>query len=215
MKQLVRDLFAWVKMSISICDVLFIMSLFIDVNAPNLRTPSTMDIVLTPQSCNGRTQLQPINTSGPAYTEQQESIPVGCVPPAFLVSEGGGQTPPMQTLIQADPPVNRHTSVKTLACPKLHLRAVIIGPNVLIVTKHPNHADEEARKRALKPRADVIRSPNQGVPVACKRTNVLQNFFKKPILFLILLSIRRAWWSLPEADWVLAVTGFRASSQSF
>ena len=57
-------------MSISICDVLFIMSLLIDVNAPNLRTPSTMDIVLTLQLCNGRTRFEPINTSGPAYNEQ-------------------------------------------------------------------------------------------------------------------------------------------------
>ena len=78
---------------------------------------------------------------------EQDGILVGCVPPAFLFPGGGGsaqplpqmQTPRRQPPLDAGrvtcdaclkanpPPVNRMTDAcKTLPCPKLGLRAVII-----------------------------------------------------------------------------------------
>ena len=75
----------------------------------------------------------------------QESIPVGCVPPAAVAVRGSRHTPrtrppldqappqeqaPPQgagTPPDQPPPVDRHTSVNILLCPKLRLRAVIIN----------------------------------------------------------------------------------------
>ena len=86
---------------------------------------------------------------------KQESIPVGCVPPTFLVPVGEGVCPPPRcrppsppdadhpppgckppplvvwTVMHAGsqlpcPPVDRQTPVKTLPCPKLRLRATKI-----------------------------------------------------------------------------------------
>ena len=56
--------------------------------------------------------------SGGVRIFKQECIPVGCVPPA-AVAVGG--SPP------CTPPVDRHTPVNILPCPKLRLRAVIKG----------------------------------------------------------------------------------------
>ena len=76
------------------------------------------------------------------FNLRQECIPVGCVPPA-AVAVGGGlhqaptppgtrpphpqdQTPPPgpDTPQTRPPPVDRHTPVNILPCPKLRLRAV-------------------------------------------------------------------------------------------
>ena len=67
---------------------------------------------------------------------EQECIPVGCVPPAAVAIPGGrsqpgtprtrhrpDQAPP--TPGAGTPPVDRHTPVNILPCPKLRLRAVI------------------------------------------------------------------------------------------
>ena len=62
---------------------------------------------------------------------KQECIPVGCVSPAAVaVGRGRGrlhQAPPrtMHPPGPCTPPVDRHTPVNILPCPKLRLRAVI------------------------------------------------------------------------------------------
>ena len=70
---------------------------------------------------------------------KQECIPVGCVPPAAVAVGGSPPAPPDQAPQEQappwdqaphsgpDPPVDRHTPVNILPCPKLRLRAVIIS----------------------------------------------------------------------------------------
>ena len=72
---------------------------------------------------------------------KKECIPVWCMPPAFLVPWEDLPAPPWmqpppdrRPPMEADPPicrspsipVNRHSGVKTLSCPKIRLRAVQI-----------------------------------------------------------------------------------------
>ena len=58
------------------------------------------------------------------WHEQQECIPVGCVPPAAVAVRRG--SPPGSPPGSRHPPVDRHTPVNILPCPKLRLWAVKI-----------------------------------------------------------------------------------------
>ena len=75
---------------------------------------------------------------------KQESMPLECVPPAFLVPSlppSPGCIPPPLGHVTCDavmhagkptplPPVDRQTPVNTLPCPKLRLRAVKLVDNI-------------------------------------------------------------------------------------
>ena len=78
-------------------------------------------------------------TAGNVYKIKQECIPVGCVPPAAVAASVGSQPdplPPEQAPPGASPPpdqappapgsppVDRHTPLNILPCPKLRLQAV-------------------------------------------------------------------------------------------